>query len=52
MSGKSFQLGKNQQKAFNEMKREINKAPIIALPNLQKSFEVENMQVGMPWEKF
>ena len=37
-SGKSFQWGKNQEKAFDEMKRKIILAPMLALPNLQKPF--------------
>jgi hypothetical protein len=40
-SGKSFLWGKNQQKAFDELKRKISEAPMLALPNLQKPFEVE-----------
>eukprot|EP00253_Pinus_taeda_P014546 PITA_14546 len=34
-SGKSLQWGKGQQKAFNELKKKINEAPVLALPNLQ-----------------
>jgi len=33
-NGKSFHWGKNQQKAFDEMKRKISQAPILTLPNL------------------
>jgi hypothetical protein len=40
-SGNSFRLGKNQQKAFDELKGKISQAPVLALPNLQKPFEVE-----------
>jgi hypothetical protein len=55
-SGKSFQWLKNQQKAFEELKRNINQAPVLALPNLHKPFEVEMDASGyamgvvlMPW---
>jgi hypothetical protein len=34
MSYKSFWWGKNQQKAFDELKRKISQAPVLALPNL------------------
>eukprot|EP00253_Pinus_taeda_P014012 PITA_14012 len=33
-SGKSFQWGKGQQKVFDELKKKISEAPILALPNL------------------
>jgi hypothetical protein len=33
-SGKSFLWGKNQQKAFDELKRNISQEPMLALPNL------------------
>jgi hypothetical protein len=39
--GKSFQWGKNQQKAFDELKRKISQGTILTLPNLQNPFEVE-----------
>jgi hypothetical protein len=45
-SGKSFQWGKNQQKAFDEMKRKISQAPVLTLPNLQNPFEVETDASG------
>jgi hypothetical protein len=45
-SGKSFQWGKNQQKAFDELKRKISQAPVLALPNLQKPFKVETNASG------
>jgi hypothetical protein len=45
-SGKSFQWVKNQQKAFDELKRKISQAPLLALPNLQKPFEVETYASG------
>ena len=34
-SGKSFQWGKGQQKAFDELKKNISEALVLALPNLQ-----------------
>ena len=34
-SGKSFQWGKGQHKAFKELKKKISQAPILELPNLQ-----------------
>jgi hypothetical protein len=40
-SGKSFQWGKNQQKAFYELKIKTTQAPVLALPNLQNPFKVE-----------
>jgi hypothetical protein len=46
MSGKSFEWGNNQQKDFNEMKRNINQAPILTLPNFQNPFEVEKNSSG------
>jgi hypothetical protein len=49
-SGKSFHSGKNQHKAFDELKRKISEAPMLALPNLQKPFKVETDSAGMPWE--
>jgi hypothetical protein len=45
-NGKSFQWGKNQQKAFDELKRKIDQAPMLTLPNLQKPFEVETVASG------
>ena len=45
-NGKSFQWGKNQQKAFDELKRKISQALVLALPNLQKPFEVETDASG------
>jgi len=33
-SGKSFQWGKGQQRAFEEIKKKIIQAPVLALPNL------------------
>jgi hypothetical protein len=45
-SGKSFQWGKNQHKAFDEMKIKISQAPMLTLPNLHKPFEVETHASG------
>ena len=39
-SGKSFQWGKGQQRAFDEPRNKISQAPILTLPNLQQPFEV------------
>ena len=47
-SGKSFQWEKGQHKAFKELKKKINHAPIMALPNLQQPFEVETHVSGYP----
>jgi hypothetical protein len=41
VSGKSFQWGKNQQKAFDEMKRNISQAPMLALTKLNNPIELE-----------
>jgi hypothetical protein len=40
-SGKSFQWGKNQQKDFNEIKRKINQALVLASPKFQNPFKVK-----------
>lgn len=45
-SGKSFQRGKGQQRAFEELKKKIIQAPVLALPNLQWPFEVERDASG------
>jgi hypothetical protein len=45
-SGKSFLWGNNQKKAFDKIKRKINQAPGITLPNFQKPFEVETDAAG------
>jgi hypothetical protein len=50
MGSESFQWVKNQCKAFDEIKRNTNQAPVLALPKWHKPFKVETMQVGMPWE--
>jgi hypothetical protein len=33
--GKSFHWGKTQQRAFEDLKKKINDAPVLAMPNLQ-----------------
>jgi hypothetical protein len=43
---KSFQWGKNQQKDFDEIKRNINQAPVLMLPNLKNPFKVEKGASG------
>jgi hypothetical protein len=45
-SGKSFEWGKNMQKAFHELKRKIGQAPVLALRNLQNPFKVETDASG------
>ena len=35
-----FVWGKLQQKAFDELKKQLTKAPVLAYPNLQKEFQV------------
>jgi len=40
-SGKIFQWGKNQHKAFEEMKWKISQAPILAFPNFKNPFELD-----------
>lgn len=45
-SGKSFQWGKGQQKDFEELKKKISQAPVMALPNLQWPSEVETYASG------
>jgi hypothetical protein len=34
VGSKSFQWGKNHQKAFDELKINISQAPVLGLPNL------------------
>ena len=41
ISGKSFQWGKGQKKTFEELKKKIIHAPVMALLNLQRPFQVE-----------
>jgi hypothetical protein len=45
-SGESFKWGKNQHKAFNELKRKIIQAPVLTLTNLKNPFEVETYKSG------
>jgi hypothetical protein len=45
-SGKNFQWGKNQQRAFDDMKLNIIQAPFLVLPNLQKTLKVETNASG------
>jgi hypothetical protein len=39
-------VGKNQQKAFDEMKRKISQALVLVLLKLHKPFEVETNESG------
>eukprot|EP00253_Pinus_taeda_P029790 PITA_29790 len=45
-SGKSFQWGKGQKKAFEELKKKIIQAPVLALADLKQPFEVETDESG------
>jgi len=36
-----FQWGGKQQKAFDTLKEKISTAPVLALPDLQRPFEIE-----------
>src|SRR4051812_3193876 len=36
-----FVWGKAQQHAFNELKRKLTEAPLLVLPNFEKTFEIE-----------
>ena len=38
---KVFQWGGKQQKAFDALKEKIISAPILALPDLRQSFEIQ-----------
>jgi len=42
----TFQWGRKQQKSFDTLKEKINIAPILALPNLQTTFEIETDASG------
>eukprot|EP00253_Pinus_taeda_P034057 PITA_34057 len=46
ISGKSFQWGKCQQKDFEELKKKTSQALVMALPNLERPFEVETNASG------
>jgi hypothetical protein len=39
--GKSFHWGKQQQCYFDDMKKRINEALALTMPNLQHPFEIE-----------
>ena len=45
-SGKSFQWGKGQHKAFEELNKKISQALVLELPSLQCTFEVETNASG------
>jgi len=36
-----FQWGGKQQKAFNTLKENISTTPVLALPHLKRTFEIE-----------
>ena len=36
-----FVWGKAQQRAFDELKRKLTEAPLLVLPNFEKTFEIE-----------
>jgi len=40
-AGQKFEWGKNHEDAFQLLKKKISEAPVLALPNLQRPFEVE-----------
>jgi hypothetical protein len=46
MSSKTFQWGKNQQNAFDEMKINTNQAPVLALPKFYNPFKVDTNGSG------
>ena len=37
----SFKWGKEQEKAFNQLKEKLTNAPLLVLPNFAKTFEIE-----------
>jgi hypothetical protein len=36
-----FKWGKEQEKAFNQIKEKVTNAPLLVLPNFAKTFEIE-----------
>jgi hypothetical protein len=44
--GKNFHWGKTQQRAFEDLKKKINDAPVLGMPNLQRPFELETDASG------
>ena len=40
-ANQKFEWSKKQDESFQLLKRKITEAPVLALPNLQKAFEVE-----------
>jgi hypothetical protein len=46
VEGKNFHWGKTQQRAFEDLKKKINDAPVLAMPNLQQPFELETDASG------
>jgi hypothetical protein len=44
--GNIFHWGKTQQRAFEYLKKKINDAPVLSMPNLQRPFELETDASG------
>jgi hypothetical protein len=39
--GKSFHWGNTQQREFEDLNKKINDAPMLVMPNFQRSFKLE-----------
>ncbi|KAA0067865.1 Retrovirus-related Pol polyprotein from transposon 17.6 [Cucumis melo var. makuwa] len=42
----AFEWGEKQEKAFKELKEKLMNAPLLVLPNFERTFEIECEQVG------